>query len=317
MSIRPDVTIIIPSKNDERVAVTLAAISKQRSSRSYEVLVVDSSTGGDRRKVEALVRQGGGTYVFAEANVAQALRLGVEKARADIVITVPADAEPQPGWLENLVAPLRSNKADWAAGPAVWKRSHRTPVAYYFALRTDAFYRRVAHMPELPAALPGWNTAYRRSAVLSVGNFDGGLLSSEDWDLHLRLKAAGHRGVYVADAAILHDHPHTFGQLYRRERWYKRGQMRVARKHGQRIGLVELATPAAYAFLLLLIPLAFLHPWIMWGTMAAWALLIVRQMASGLAQKDPYFFARPLLRLLEGIAGIAALRSELFRRRVG
>ncbi|HEX9816123.1 MAG TPA: glycosyltransferase [Candidatus Thermoplasmatota archaeon] len=315
MSTRPDVSIIIPSKNDERVAVTLAAIGKQATVLSYEVLVIDSSTGDNRPKVEALVRRGGGTYVFAEANVAQALRLGVEQARADIVITVPADAQPQPGWLTTLVGPVRSETADWAAGPALWKRSHRTPVAYYFALRTDAFYRRVAKMSELPAALPGWNTAYRRSAVLGVGNFDGSLLSSEDWDLHLRLKGAGHPGVYVPDAAILHDHPHTFRQLYRRERWYKRGQLRVARKHGQRIGLVELATPAAYTLLLLLIPLSFLHPWIMWATIGAWALLILRQMASGLAQKDPYFFARPLLRLLEGVAGIAALRSELLRRR--
>ncbi len=315
MSTRPDVSIVIPSKNDERVAVTLAAISKQSTQLSYEVLVVDSSTGDYRRKVEALVRQGGGTYVFAEANVAQALRLGVEKAHGDIVITVPADAEPQPGWLTNLVEPVKSGKADWAAGPAVWKRSHRTPVAYYFALRTDAFYRRVANMPDLPAALPGWNTAYRRSAVVGVGNFDGNLLSSEDWDLHLRLKRAGHPSVYVADAVILHDHPHTLRQLYRRERWYKRGQMRVARKHGRRIGLVELATPAAYTLLLLLIPLSFLHPWILWATIAAWGILVLRQMASGLVQKDPYFFARPLLRLLEGVAGIAALGSELFRRR--
>lgn len=315
MSTRPDVSIIIPSKNDERVAVTLAAIRKQSSTFSYETLVVDSSTGDHRRKVEALVTQGGGTYIFAEANVAQALRLGVEKARADIVITVPADAEPQPGWLTNLVEPVKRGEADWAAGPAVWKRSHHTPVAYYFALRTDAFYRRVAKMPELPGALPGWNTAYRRSAVVGVGNFDGNLLSSEDWDLHLRLKGAGHQGVYVPDATILHDHPHTWRQLYRRERWYKRGQMRVARKHGQRIGLVELATPAAYAMLLLLIPLSFLHSWILWATIAAWGLLVVRQMLSGLAQKDPYFFARPLLRLLEGVAGIAALGSELFRRR--
>ena len=315
MPTRPDVSIIIPSKNDERVAVTLAAIGRQVSRLSSEVLVIDSSTGESRPKVEALVRAGGGTYVYAEANVAQALRLGVEQAQADIVVTVPADAEPQPGWLENLVRPVRDGTADWAAGPAVWKRSHRTSVAYYFALRTDAFYRRVAKMPELPAALPGWNTAYRRSAVLAVGNFDGDLLSSEDWDLHLRLKGAGHRGVYVSDAAILHDHPHTFRQLYRRERWYKRGQMRVARKHGQKIGLVELATPAAYAVLFLLVPLSLLHPWVMWGTITAWALLIVRQMASGLAQKDPYFVARPLLRLLEGVAGLAALRSELFRRR--
>lgn len=315
MSPRPDVSIIIPSKNDERVVATLDAIRGQRPTLTYEVLVVDSSSGAYRAQVEALVATGGGTYVFAEANVAQALRLGVEKARADVVVTVPADAEPEAGWLDALATPVVQGTADWAAGPAKWKRGHRTPVSYYFALRTDAFYRRVAKMTELPAALPGWNTAYRRSALLAVGNFDGNLLSSEDWDLHLRLKAARHRGVYVPHAAILHDHPHSLRQLYRRERWYKRGQLRVARKHGQKIGVVELATPAAYLVLFALIPLAFLHTYLMWTAIVAWGLLAFRQMASGAAQKDPYFVARPLLRLLEGVAGIAAVGAELFRRR--
>jgi GT2 family glycosyltransferase len=259
------------------------------------------------------VEETGATYIFDDSGVAKALHLGVQKARAPVVITLPADARVAPGWLEHITRPVREDRAHWAAGPAIGAGEDHTPVWHYFETRTRAFYANLKDGDALPSGLPGWNTCYRRATLLELGSFDPQLPSSEDWDMHLRLNMAGRPGLYVQDAAIHHDHPHTIGQLYRREVWYKRGQIRVGRKHGQSVAGIKMLTPAVYALLFVLTLVSFFSRIIALATILLWTALIIRQWSAGVAQNDPKFWARPLLRLVEGVAGLMALAKEFGR----
>lgn len=104
-------TVIIPSKNEGGVVVALAL-----AARAYcdEVLVVDGrSTDGSPERLRAA-----GVTVLADRGRGKgdALRVGIEAARGDILVTIDADGSHDPAAIPLLVAPIVSGDADVVIG---------------------------------------------------------------------------------------------------------------------------------------------------------------------------------------------------------
>lgn len=104
-------SVIIPSRNEGDVVVELA-----RAARSHcdEVLVVDghSSDGSPER----LVAEGFRVIPDRGRGKGDALRVGIEAASGDVLVTMDADGSHDPAEIEKLTAPIVAGEADMVIG---------------------------------------------------------------------------------------------------------------------------------------------------------------------------------------------------------
>jgi N-acetylglucosaminyl-diphospho-decaprenol L-rhamnosyltransferase len=190
---------------------------------------------------------------------ATACNRGVEAGDRDVIVLMNNDVDCRPDFLERLVAPMeaddrvgsvaalclqpgeeRIDSIGMTADPtlAAFQRQHGRPVA-------------VAREPSPVLAGPaGAAAAYRRAAWETVGGLDEELFAyMEDFDLGLRLRAAGWKAASAPDAVGVHLGSATHGHRSARQRRYggfSRGYM--LRRYGMlrtRVAARVLATEAS------------------------------------------------------------------------
>jgi glycosyltransferase involved in cell wall biosynthesis len=104
-------TVIIPSKNEGDVVVALATAARPFCD---DVMVVDGrSTDGSPERLRAA-----GVTVIEDRGRGKgdAIRVGIEAARGDILVTMDADGSHDPAEIPSLVAPIASGNADMVIG---------------------------------------------------------------------------------------------------------------------------------------------------------------------------------------------------------
>lgn len=199
----PDVSVVIPARNAAAtLGVQLAALARQRTARSFEVIVADNGSTdataevvagfADRlpglRLVDASVRTG--------SNVAR--NCGTRAARAESVLLCDADDEVADDWLEALAGGLDS--ADGVGG----------------TLELRKLNARYAAAPAQPSAVPGValqlgflprptgaNAGYRRSVWQKLDGFDETYVrGGAETEFYWRLQLAGYRLRNVPEAVV-------------------------------------------------------------------------------------------------------------------
>lgn len=232
-----------------------------RQTVPHRVYVADNS--GDRDGLSTMLRER-----FPDAQVvtnqknlgfgAAVMRLAA-MGDGDVIVLANDDMDVEPTFLEELVAPLRDPRVGMVAGMTL--QPGDAVIVDGFGIEVDPTlqsYNRLRH--RLPDDTPGvllgpsgGAAAYRRSAWEEVGGLDPALfLYSEDLDLALRLRAAGHRpaaapnarGVHLGGATAGRDSPVTvrnagFGRAFILRRY---GVLRT--RHAARALLVETLTVA-------------------------------------------------------------------------
>lgn len=202
----PALTVVVPTRGRAAyLEVTLDSLCRQRSRATHELLVVDDGATDATPEVAArfdvrLIRHDERRSLNAARNT------GLREARADLIAFVDDDVLAPPGWVDALVeGAARHPEADAFGGPirarfeghAPRGCGREDPPITTLDLGTDDV--------EAPMVW-GANFAVRRAAVERIGEFDESLDRShgdeEDW--LLRLRAAGGRIVYLADAGLDH-----------------------------------------------------------------------------------------------------------------
>ncbi len=199
-----------------------------RQTREHTVIVVDNgSSDGTAERLAAdwpAVR----TVVLPESGYAVGNNRGAEAGTGDVLVLVNNDVDCRPDFLERLVAPLERDPAlgsvaalsvqpgeatidsvGMAADPtlAAFQRHHGLPVAAADGAR-----------PVL-AGPAGAAAAYRRTAWEQLGGLEERLYAyMEDFDLALRLRAAGWTTTAATDAVGVHLGSASFGHRSRRQR---------------------------------------------------------------------------------------------------
>jgi len=185
--------------------VTLDSLRGQRTSVPHELLVVDDgSTDG----TPAVAERFGARIVRHEQrrSLNAARNTGVREARGELIAFVDDDVHAPPGWLDALADGARRHPDAEAFGGPIRARfeghaprgcGREDPPITTLDLGTED---REAEM------VWGANFAIRRSAVDRVGEFDESFArghgDEEEW--LMRLRAAGGRIVYLADAGLEH-----------------------------------------------------------------------------------------------------------------
>lgn len=214
MSLRPQVSIIIPTHDSREIlAHALAAVSGEVTADD-EVIVVDSaSSDGTAEMVSA--RFPGVRVERLEANrgFARAVNAGIGIARGDVVVLLNDDTEVAPGWLRAVVAPLRQDPMVASCASRILDfhdRSRIDSAGDQLGLvasqighgeRDGIAFDRPRDVLSACAAA----AAYRRAALERIGGFDESYGSYlEDVDVGIRLVLQGFRCVYVPEAVVFH-----------------------------------------------------------------------------------------------------------------
>ncbi|MBD0283061.1 MAG: glycosyltransferase family 2 protein [Thermoleophilaceae bacterium] len=202
----PAVTVVVPTRGRAAyLEVTLDSLLRQRTDIPHEILVVDDGAADSTREVAA--RAGLRCVSHAEPRSLNAARnTGIREGRAPLVAFVDDDVEAPPGWLE-----------------ALWRGAERHPDAEAFGgpirARFEGGAPRGCGREDPPITtldlgaddrevdfVWGANLAVRRSAIERIGSFDERIVrphgDEEEW--LERLRAAGGRVVYLAEAGLDH-----------------------------------------------------------------------------------------------------------------
>jgi glycosyltransferase involved in cell wall biosynthesis len=199
-------TVVVPTRGRAAyLEVTLDSLRRQRTRTAHELLVVDD--GATDATPEVAERFGARLVRHGEQRSLNAARnSGIRAAVADLIAFVDDDVLVPPGWVDALVeGAARHPDAEAFGGPIRARFEGRVPRG---CGREDPPITTLDLGPSDIEAEMVWgaNFAVRRSAVERIGDFDEtldrGHGDEEEW--LMRLRAAGGRIVYLAEAGLDH-----------------------------------------------------------------------------------------------------------------
>jgi N-acetylglucosaminyl-diphospho-decaprenol L-rhamnosyltransferase len=210
---------------------------------AHHVIVVDNgSTDDTRARVRAEWPAVQLELIDDNRGFPEACNRGVAAGSAEVVVLINNDVNCRPDFLERLVAPLRDPTVGSVASLMLQPGGERIDC---MGLAADAILAGFPRLQGLPAAqahdeqpslatAAGTAAAYRRSAWEQVGGLDETIVAYlEDFDLGLRLRAAGWRLVAEPGAVGVHlgSATHGFRSLWQRlQAGFGRGY--VIRRYG-------------------------------------------------------------------------------------
>src|SRR5688572_24040780 len=122
-------TVVISTYNRARSLIeTLAALSRIRTARSWEVLVVDNRSTDDTATAVQKVARGYPVelrYIYEPTpGKYRAMNTAVGAARGEIIAATDDDAVVEPEWLERVDEALLSLQCDFVGGPVapLWQQ---------------------------------------------------------------------------------------------------------------------------------------------------------------------------------------------------
>ena len=232
MTGRVAASITIPARNEaERLPRVLLACNAAAAlvPGGAEVIVADH---GSTDSTAAIARWLGARVVDASSakTIAGVRNRGAAAARGDVIAFLDADCIVEPGWLAAGVALFAEEARAGAAGLAPSAPSGEP----WIARASSLFAAPVAPSRRESARwLPSANLLVRRSVFEAVSGFDEALVTCEDYDLTVRIKAAGWE--LFRDPALRAMHlrePASIFSLFKKERWRGLASLQGALRHG-------------------------------------------------------------------------------------
>jgi glycosyltransferase involved in cell wall biosynthesis len=246
----PRFSVVIPAFNsmatlDETVGSVLA-----QTQADLELIVVDDgSTDGTPQRLAELRRSDPRLRVMEQANAgtAAARNAGAAEARGEHLSFLDHDDLWLPGYLEAMERALRDHPTAGFAFTDAWILDDR----YGRILRRTSF----EHYDEIPVEPSPEDLLLRlieinfvmssvtlhREAFAAVDGFDPAIRGADDWDLWLRLAAAGYSAAPAGECALIQRN--TVGSQSKDEAMMLRNMERVL----TRVGTDYEAPPAAVA----------------------------------------------------------------------
>jgi len=215
--------IVIPTYNAARYWDRLQAALNQQGILREQVLIVDSSSTDDTRK---LAKRAG--YRLKQISK-ESFRHGATRQMAaeslpwaELLVYMTQDALPQDqDSIINLIGAFRDPEVGASYGRQLPREEanaiERHARLFNYPEVTDV--RNFASRTRLgikAAFISNSFAAYRYSALMEVGGFPTNTIVSEEVTVAARMLIANWKVVYQADAAVVHSHPLTVSQEFSR-----------------------------------------------------------------------------------------------------
>jgi glycosyltransferase involved in cell wall biosynthesis len=196
----PAVSVIIPSFNGADYVCTAVASALAQSMRDLDVIVVDDgSTDNTFRALEPYLSDQRLHYHFqSNRGLPGARNAGCLASTSEYLAFLDADDELRPDALEIMMRELSGSGSAWCLidilkcrpGAAEVQRTEIPSGDLFYAILRDDFVRR--------------GMFFRREPFLGVGMYDESMKNREDWDLNIRMFAAGLPYSYVPEPLYLY-----------------------------------------------------------------------------------------------------------------
>ncbi len=224
------VTFIVPVRDEppEVLDGTLRRLlSVDWPKDMMEVVVVDDSSVENSRRLEEVVRRYTGKLNIKhlrrdrpEGLKAGALNYALRHSSGDYVTVIDVDVRPY----ENCVKTLMSyaKRFDYVQAKTTFKPMINTITSRAAALIEDLRVGALEHLCKHNPHLSGFSYIVRRRALESIGGWSPGAgRLAEDYDLSIRLRCRGFRGVVVEDVvAESYSAPTYMTFLTQQTRWF-------------------------------------------------------------------------------------------------
>ena len=199
--IDPKISVIIASYNSKKfICDCLKSLEKQVTSRSYEILLIDSSTDGTDDLVSKTFPHVK-VYHFSERKFpGDARNIGISIAKGRIIAFIDADCRAEGNWIE-MIAEAHELPHPVCGGAI----ANANPDSY---VGWAAYFTEFSHwMPGTPHKwlddIPTANLTYKREVFDKYGYYLEGTYCS-DTDFHWRIGRNGHRLRFVPSILVSH-----------------------------------------------------------------------------------------------------------------
>ena len=244
--VMPDLSVIITTYNEEQnISACLDSLRRQRTDKTFEVLVIDSS----HDRTATVVRERfpeDHLYHFAQRKYCgDARNIGIAKANADIIAFLDGDCVASDHWVQEI---LRAHRMPYPAiGGAIACGNRRSMVGW------GAYFTEFsAWLPNTPAQhmvdVAGANMSYKKRTIEEWGPFIEGTYCS-DTEFHWRLNRAGQKLLFTPEILISHHSPERLVEFLKHE--YGHGKdFATVRIQTSGFSRVKKALDLAFSFLI-------------------------------------------------------------------
>jgi len=205
---RPQLSVIIPSYSmASHITRCLAAVMGQKTTASFEVIVIDSSTDGTDRIVGERFHGAQLIHLPQRTGSAAARNIGIRRSRAPIVALLDADCIPDPNWVDEILKAHRG-PIELVAGSVSPAAPHTLAGLMLFAIQFSRFLPRARS--RMVTFAPSCNLSAKVEALDAVGLFPEEFAIAEDVDL-CRRYAELRRGSILFQPAVRVSHINRSG----------------------------------------------------------------------------------------------------------
>jgi poly-beta-1,6-N-acetyl-D-glucosamine synthase len=221
----PRVTVIIPCYNEERhVAACIKSVLKADYPKPLrEILVSDDGSTDNTASIAKKL----GVQVLKGKHVGKVdtLNRALKAAKGEIIVTVDADTTVEKDFLRRIVEPFSDERVGAVSGPAL-VANHKGLLGLF--QEVEYHYNNMVRYAfsvlfDTDVWFFGCLAAYRKSVLEDIGGFSKDTMT-EDMDVVLRIRRAGHRTIHVPQAKGYTEVPTTLRSLGKqRARWWGGG----------------------------------------------------------------------------------------------
>lgn len=234
---RPRISAIIAGHNEADVIERCVMALREQSWAPDEIIVVsDGSTDGMPARLRELRQRG----LVKEIHVTRlrsgksaAINLALTRTTGDVVLNIDCDTTLDRQAVERVCASFQDPAVGVVAGNVVVRNPHRSFVTGYQSVEyliILSLGRRSNDITNQVTCASGAFSAFRREALYAVSGHDAG--GGEDLDLTLRIRKAGWRVRFAADAICYTDVPVSLQSFVRQRFRWERDAIRLRyRKH--------------------------------------------------------------------------------------
>ncbi|HNV03443.1 MAG TPA: glycosyltransferase [Vicinamibacterales bacterium] len=243
MTVRnPDLAVVITTYRARQVVgACLDSLRGQRTSRTFETLLVDSSDDGTAAYVRGAYPEVAVLTSPTRLHAGAARNLAIPHARAPLIAFLDADCTVGPAWVDLVCA--AHERPDLLVGGAVENAPTRSLVswAYYFCeFNLWVPSPRGRYVDEVP----GCSLSMKREAFERYGPFVEGSYSS-DTAFQWKIRADGHRAWFTPAIRVVHHSPTGLGRFLGHIVEHRRGYARVLCREKQLSAAVRLGRALA------------------------------------------------------------------------
>lgn len=212
MKPNPQVSVIIPIYNEEKIIADCLNSLKEQSWHNLEVIIVDD---GSTDESSQIVKTFG--FIMLKQNhkgPGQARNLGAKRAKGQILVFVDADMTFEKDFVRDLVAPIIKDQTigTFSRNEMVKNQDNIWSVCWNIN-------KNLPRDRMLPQDYPGYAPVFRailKTEFNKVGGFEVSGQYTDDWSLSRKL---GVKSTLAQGAVYYHSNPASLGEVWKQARW--------------------------------------------------------------------------------------------------